>query len=123
MNKNEARLLQVKCDKNIAWKQIEIAVELWAECIDMALVTDEQLRTFKKILLGALMVEHNNGAPIKLFKEVYNGDRKVEYTLFRKALDFSGISIRSVSNRIRRMTIYPSGALKVEYADKRVEWL
>ena len=115
--------LKAPCDKNTIWKKLERVVELWSSCIDQEMVQDFQLVTFKKLLMGSLIVEHNEGGSIKLFKEVYNGDRRVEYTLLRRAMDFSGIPENCMSCRIRRITVYPSGALKIEYAGKKqAEW-
>lgn len=111
------------CDKNTIWKKIEKVVELWCDCIDKEMVQEFQLVTFKKLLMGSLLVEHNEGRCIKLFKEMYNGERRLEYTLLRRAMDFSGIPENCMSNKIRRITVYPSGALKIEYAGKKqAEW-
>lgn len=119
MDKGASEQLRTLCDKNTAWEKIAIAVELWQSCIDESMVREYQLTSFRKFLMGLLIVEHDEGKPIKLFKELYNGDRQIEYTLLRRAMDFSGIPERCMSGKIKRITLYPNGSLKVEYAGQR----
>jgi len=115
--------LRIPCDKNHIWNKIVLAVEIWGDCINKEAIKPEQITRFKELLIGFLMVEHDKGYEIKLCPEMISGDC-LQYTLLRSALDFSGIGIRHVSGRIKRMTIYPDGTLKVEYRERRrAEWL
>ena len=123
MDKGASERLKVQCDKNTVWKKAEEVTQLWVECIDTNMIQPEQVKTFRKWLMGMLMVQHDEGKPIKLFKELYNGDRQIEYTLLRRAMDFSGIPERCMSGKIKRITLYPNGSFKVEYAgQKRAVW-
>jgi len=123
VNKEEAKLLRNKCDKNTIWEKIVIAVDLWCDCIDTTIIKPEQVARFRELLIGFLMVEHDKGYEIKLYPEMILGDC-IHYTLLRNALDLSGIGIRHMNRRIKRMTIYPSGTLKIEYRERRkAEWI
>lgn len=121
MNCEEAKQLRVLCDKNEIWPKLELAVAIWGCCIDKTKVNTGQLVRFREVLLGMLLVEHDKGIPVKLFKD-FGQDGVRMYTPLRRAMDFSGVGVDCISDKIRRMTIYPNGMLKVSYKDGKVIW-
>ena len=115
MNRDMANWLKVPCDKNTAWVKLKTVVELLCECIDKNQIQERQLETFRDSLMGSLMVEHDKGNPIHLFKGLVNSQGKVEYAVLRKAMDLAGISEHVMSDTIKRITVYPNGAFAIEY--------
>ena len=125
LNMENSKYLRNLCDKNTAWAKIQVVVNLWVDCIEDSAVGESQIATFKDMLTGFLMVEHDKGEVIKMEKEIFLKDGSVWYCSLRKAMDFSGISRNSFNAKIKRVTIYPSGDLKVEYSDKETgtKWM
>ena len=109
--------LRTMCDKNTVWPKLKLAVRIWGNCISRERVDESQVKKFEEMLLGFLVVEHDNGDIIKVFKEMERGGT-VQYTLLRSALDFSGIGKGEMNDDISRMVIFPNGTIKVEYRDK-----
>lgn len=123
MNREEAKSLRVRCDKNTIWPKLELVVKLWGDCIDDHVISQEQIVSFKEFLLGALIVEHDKGRIIKLYKDVDEHNVVETYTLLRRAMDLSGIGPRYIIGSVKRVTIYPNGSLKVEYSGGKIDWL
>jgi len=121
MNREDAKLLNVKCDKNTIWPKLTMVVSLWCGCMDKNVIDAELMGKFRDRFLGYLVVAHDKGKRIKLCPTNSRGGIE-QYTLLKRAMDVTGISIRDMTDDIRAMTIYPNGTVKIEYKDA-TEWL
>lgn len=124
MNKETSASLRVMADKNTIWPKLLLTVRLWSGCIDTRIIVESQIRRFEDLLLGALVVAHDKGNPIKLYRSVDLRHVVETYnTPLMWALDMSGIGPKCLGGTIRRTTVYPNGSIKVIHIDGEVEWL
>jgi len=124
MDREEAKKLRVPCDKNKAWVSVWLVVELWAETIIKDSVDVSQVKKFKELLVGFLMVAHDKGEPVRLYKETFDKQgRVIGYTLLRSAIEFAGMTEANFNSEVNRVTLYPSGDIKVKRGDRSVYWM
>ena len=115
--------LYTLCDKNTAWTQCGKVVDLWCEIMDDS-VSDTIAYRFRELFWGLLLVEHSKGK-----KVVLNNLDGIAYHGVWTPLCFTGIKPDNFSNNyhgapLKRVTLYPSGRIKVDFKDNRPsEWI
>lgn len=118
----ESMGLHVMCDKNIAWTQCGKIVDIWCEMMDDN-VSDIVVYRFRELFWGLLFVEFNKKQKVTLLN-IEEGNYHGIWT----PLCFTGVSPKDFSKgyhgrSLKRIVLYPSGVIKIDYKDHSSEWL
>ena len=119
---DESMGLHVMCDKNVAWAQCEKVVDIWCEILDDG-VSDIYAYRFRELFWGLLLVEHSKEKKVVLL----NLEGKSYHGIWTP-LCFTGVNPRDFSRtyhggRLKRVTLYPSGDIKIDYKNRSTEWI
>ncbi len=118
----ESLALSMLCDKDTAWVQCGKVVDIWLSIMDDN-GSDVVAYRFRELFWGLLLVEHAKGKKIVLLN--LEGDH---YSGIWTPLCFTGVKPQDFSKKyhgadLKRVILYPNGAVKVDFKNHSTEWI